>query len=150
MRNGKELEVDNVVVFNVVEPNTKHVEKCDLEMDYNLEGFVVNTELQAIALNYKWIAGDCVYFYTKLGGSCVQNIMTKAQFPDVIRRKYNKPDIRPDVGYEAIERVDLSLPTVGISASAIDEDNLRALVTSEGIRSNLQSELAFKKSKKLR
>lgn len=38
-------------------------------------------------------------------------------------------DLGPDVGYEAIGRVDSSLPTVGVFAKATDKDNPKAVVT---------------------
>ena len=39
--------VDNVIVAIGVEPNTQLAEKSDLEIDPDLGGFLVNTELQA-------------------------------------------------------------------------------------------------------
>ncbi|KAJ8922850.1 hypothetical protein NQ315_007885, partial [Exocentrus adspersus] len=47
LNNGKKVYVDNVVVTVGVEPNTDIAEKSDLEVDPDLGGFLVNTELQA-------------------------------------------------------------------------------------------------------
>lgn len=47
LNNGKTLKVDNIVVAVGVEPNTDIAEKSDLEVDPELGGFLVNTELQA-------------------------------------------------------------------------------------------------------
>lgn len=47
LNNGKKLYADNVIVTVGVEPNTDIAEKSDLEVDPELGGFLVNTELQA-------------------------------------------------------------------------------------------------------
>lgn len=46
LSSGKTLSVDFVVLSVGVEPNTELAEKSDLEVDPELGGFLVNTELQ--------------------------------------------------------------------------------------------------------
>lgn len=47
LSNGDPLVVDQVIVAVGVKPNTQMAEKSDLEVDPDLDGFLVNTELQA-------------------------------------------------------------------------------------------------------
>lgn len=47
LNNDKKLDVDFVVVSVGVEPNTELAKESDLEVDPELGGFLVNTELQA-------------------------------------------------------------------------------------------------------
>lgn len=47
LSNGKTVCANQVVVAIGVEPNTEMAEKSDLEVDPELGGFLVNTELQA-------------------------------------------------------------------------------------------------------
>lgn len=151
LNNGKKLYADNVIVTVGVEPNTDIAEKSDLEVDPELGGFLVNTELQARTDLY--IAGDCACFYDpKLGrrriehhdhavvsGRLAGENMTGARKPYYHQSMFWS-DLGPDVGYEAIGIVDSSLPTVGVFAKATDKDSPKAVVTAtdEGIRSNIE------------
>lgn len=47
LSSGKKITVDQVIVSVGVEPNTELAEQSDLEVDAELGGFLVNTELQA-------------------------------------------------------------------------------------------------------
>lgn len=44
---GKNIHVDHVIVAVGAEPNTEFAENSGLEVDPDLGGYVVNTELQA-------------------------------------------------------------------------------------------------------
>ncbi|CAH0560097.1 unnamed protein product [Brassicogethes aeneus] len=134
------LTVDNVIIAVGVEPNTDLAGKSELEVDPELGGYLVNSELQARSSLY--IAGDCSCFYDPLlgrrriehhdhavvSGRLAGENMTGAAKP------YNHQsmfwsDLGPDVGYEAIGIVDSSLPTVGVFAKATFKDNPQAAVT---------------------
>ncbi|XP_056631983.1 apoptosis-inducing factor 1, mitochondrial isoform X1 [Diorhabda sublineata] len=151
LNNGKTMDVDFVIVAMGVTPNTDLAEESDLEVDPELGGFLVNTELQARTDVY--IAGDCACFYdTKLGrrrfehhdhavvtGKLAGENMTGGRQP-YLHQSMFWSDLGPDVGYEAIGIVDSSLPTVAVFAKATDKDNPKAVVTAtdEGIRSKTE------------
>ncbi|KAF2905644.1 hypothetical protein ILUMI_00534 [Ignelater luminosus] len=151
LSNGKTVSANQVIVAIGVEPNTEIAEKSDLEVDPELGGFLVNTELQA--RSHLYIAGDCACFYdTKLGrrrvehhdhavvsGRLAGENMTGAAKPYWHQSMFWS-DLGPDVGYEAIGIVDSSLPTVGVFAKATSEDTPQAVVTAtdEGIRSTTE------------
>lgn len=148
LSNGKSVTVDHIVVAIGVTPNTSLAAKSELEVDPELGGYLVNTELQARSNVY--IAGDCSCFYdTKLGRRRVEHhdhAVVSGRLAGENMAGANKPywhqsmfwsDLGPEVGYEAIGIVDSSLPTVGIFAKATPQDNPQAVViaTSEGVRS---------------
>ncbi|CAG9823210.1 unnamed protein product [Phaedon cochleariae] len=151
LNNGKTLTVDFAIVAVGVEPNTDLAPKSDLEVDPDLGGYLVNTELQARTDLY--IAGDCACFYDpRLGrrriehhdhsvvtGRLAGENMTGARKP-YLHQSMFWSDLGPDVGYEAIGIVDSTLPTVAVFAKATDKDSPKALVTAtdEGIRSNIE------------
>ncbi|KAG5887362.1 hypothetical protein JTB14_018377 [Gonioctena quinquepunctata] len=153
LNNGKVLNVDYAIVAVGVEPNTELAEESDLEVDPEIGGYLVNTELQARSDLY--IAGDCACFYDpKLGrrriehhdhavvtGRLAGENMTGARKP-YLHQSMFWSDLGPDVGYEAIGIVDSSLPTVAVFAKATDKDSPKAVVTAtdEGIRSNIEQE----------
>ncbi|XP_074037767.1 apoptosis inducing factor isoform X1 [Leptinotarsa decemlineata] len=153
LNNGKVITVDYAIVAVGVEPNTELAEKSDLEVDPELGGYLVNTELQARTDLY--IAGDCACFYDpRLGrrriehhdhavvtGRLAGENMTGSRKP-YLHQSMFWSDLGPDVGYEAIGIVDSSLPTVAVFAKATDKDSPKAVVTAtdEGIRSNIEQE----------
>ena len=51
--------------------------------------------------------------------------------------KFNRSDLGPNIGYEAIGLVDSNLPTIGVFAKATSKDSPKAVVetTGENIRS---------------
>lgn len=153
LNTGKSIKVDNVILAVGVEANTELAEKSGLEVDPELGGFLVNTELMARSNLY--VAGDCACFYdVKLGrrrvehhdhavvtGRLAGENMTGATKP-YLHQSMFWSDLGPDVGYEAIGIVDSSLPTVGVFAKASDKDTPQAVVTEtgEGIRSKTESQ----------
>ncbi|GJQ87637.1 AIF [Trypoxylus dichotomus] len=154
LSNGDPLVVEEVIVAVGVLPNTQLAEKSDLEVDPDLKGFLVNTELQA--RSHLYIAGDCSCFYdVKLGrrrvehhdhavvsGRLAGENMTGASKP-YLHQSMFWSDLGPDVGFEAIGIVDSKLPTVGVFAKATDKDNPKALVTTtdEGQRGLAEEEI---------
>ncbi|KAJ8949861.1 hypothetical protein NQ318_010495 [Aromia moschata] len=139
LNNGETLTVDNVIVTVGVEPNTELAKEADLEVDPDLGGFLVNTELQARTDLY--IVGGASSTTTTLSfrGRLAGENMTGARKPYYHQSMFWS-DLGPDVGYEAIGIVDSSLPTVGVFAKATDQDSPKAVVaaTDEGIRSNTE------------
>ncbi|RZB38707.1 apoptosis-inducing factor 1, mitochondrial [Asbolus verrucosus] len=152
LSNGKSIRVDHAVIAVGVEPNTELAEKSNLEVDPELGGFLVNTEL--MARSHLYAAGDCACFYdAKLGRRRIEHhdhaVVTgrlagenmTGQANPYLHQSMFWSDLGPDVGYEAIGIVDASLPTVGVFAKATDKDNPKAVVTEtgEGIRSTTEA-----------
>lgn len=153
LSDGKLIRVDNVILAVGVEPNTELAEKSGLEVDPELGGYLVNTEL--MARSHLYIAGDCACFYdVKLGrrrvehhdhavvtGRLAGENMTGGTKP-YLHQSMFWSDLGPDVGYEAIGVVDAALPTVGVFAKASDKDTPKAVVTEtgEGIRSETEEQ----------
>ncbi|CAG9767010.1 unnamed protein product [Ceutorhynchus assimilis] len=151
LSSGKTLVVDFVVCTTGVEPNTELAEKSDLEVDPELGGYLVNTELQARTDLY--IAGDCACFYDpRLGrrriehhdhavvsGRLAGENMAGGRNPYWHQSMFWS-DLGPDVGYEAIGIVDSMLPTVGVFAKQTDKDTPQHVVeeTGEGDRSKTE------------
>ncbi|KAL1505760.1 hypothetical protein ABEB36_005248 [Hypothenemus hampei] len=143
LSSGKTLTVDFVVVTVGVEPNTELAQKSDLEVDPDLGGYIVNTELQARTDLY--VAGDCACFYDpRLGrrriehhdhavvsGRLAGENMTGSRHPYWHQSMFWS-DLGPEVGYEAIGIVDSSLPTVGVFAKQTDKDTPQAIVDQTG------------------
>ncbi|XP_063909036.1 apoptosis-inducing factor 1, mitochondrial isoform X2 [Zophobas morio] len=160
LSDGKMISVDHAIVAVGVEPNTDVAEKSGLEVDPELGGFLVNTEL--MARSHLYIAGDCACFYdTKLGrrrvehhdhavvtGRLAGENMTGGRNP-YLHQSMFWSDLGPDVGYEAIGVVDASLPTVGVFAKGSDKDTPKAVVTEtgEGIRSKTEAQQSENKNK---
>ncbi|CAH1993946.1 unnamed protein product [Acanthoscelides obtectus] len=156
LSNNKKLHVDFVLVAIGVEPNTELAEKSDLEVDPELGGYLVNTELQARSDLY--IAGDAACFYdARLGrrrvehhdhavvtGRLAGENMTGGRKP-YLHQSMFWSDLGPDVGFEAIGVVDSSLPTVAVFAKATGRDHPQAVVTQEkeGLRSNTEEVSLF-------
>lgn len=134
LNNGKSLLVDFALVAIGSTPNTELAKDSGLEVDPELGGYLVNTELQARTDVY--IAGDCACFYdTKLGrrrfehhdhavvtGRLAGENMTGARKP-YLHQSMFWSDLGPDVGYEAIGIVDANLPTVAVFAKATAKDS---------------------------
>ncbi|KAB0799369.1 hypothetical protein PPYR_07249 [Photinus pyralis] len=151
LSNGSSVLADHVVVAIGVVPNTTLAEKSELEVDPELGGYLVNTELQA--RSHLYIAGDCSCFYdTKLGRRRVEHhdhAVVSGRLAGENMAGASKPywhqsmfwsDLGPEVGYEAIGIVDSTLPTVGVFAKATSKDSPGAVVaaTDEGIRSETE------------
>lgn len=151
LSSGKCLQVDFVVVTAGVEANTQIAEKSDLEVDADLGGFLVNTELQARTDLY--VAGDCTCFYDpRLGRRRIEHhdhAVVSGRLAGENMAGARKPywhqsmfwsDLGPEVGYEAIGVIDSSLPTVGVFAKATEADTPQALVerTNENLRSTTE------------
>ncbi|XP_050297937.1 apoptosis-inducing factor 1, mitochondrial isoform X2 [Anthonomus grandis grandis] len=151
LSSGKTVMVDFVIVAVGVEANTDLAEKSDLEVDPELGGYLVNTELQARTDLY--IAGDCACFYDpRLGrrriehhdhavvsGRLAGENMAGARNPYEHQSMFWS-DLGPEVGYEAIGIVDSKLPTVGVFAKQTNKDTPQAVVeqTGEGDRSKTE------------
>ncbi|KAF5302313.1 hypothetical protein FQA39_LY10352 [Lamprigera yunnana] len=146
LSNGDCLQADYVIVATGALPNTTIAEKSKLELDPDLGGYLVNTELQARSNLY--IAGDCACFYdTKLGrrrvehhdhavvsGRLAGENMTGAAKP-YLHQSMFWSDLGCEVGYEAIGIVDSSLPTVGVFVKpkcADNSDDCTITETDEG------------------
>ncbi|KAF5284569.1 hypothetical protein FQR65_LT02395 [Abscondita terminalis] len=155
LSNGKVLTADQVVVAVGACPNTDLAEKSNLEVDPELGGFLVNTELQARSNLY--VAGDCSCFYdTKFGRRRVEHhdhAVVSGRLAGENMAGARKPywhqsmfwsDLGPDVGYEAIGIVDAELPTVGVFAKATAEDSPEGIITEtdEGLRSDNEEKCA--------
>jgi programmed cell death 8 (apoptosis-inducing factor) len=143
LSDGKSIKVDHAIIAVGVEPNTDMAQKSDLEVDPELGGYLVNTEL--MARSHLYAAGDCACFYDpKLGrrriehhdnavvtGRLAGENMTGGTSP-YIHQSMFWSDLGPDVGYEAIGVVDASLPTVGVFAKASDKDAPKEVITETG------------------
>lgn len=68
LSSGKTLDVDFVVVSVGVEANTELAEKSDLEVDPELGGYLVNTELQVknVFLMFQFACAVFESYYSKL------------------------------------------------------------------------------------
>lgn len=154
------MTADHVIVAVGAVPNTELAESAGLEVDPDLGGYLVNTELQARSNLYivscsvtcclfghntftTLKAGDCSCFYdTKLGRRRVEHhdhAVVSGRLAGENMAGASKPylhqsmfwsDLGPDVGYEAIGIIDSSLPTVGVFAKATEKDSPRAVVSA--------------------
>ena len=84
---------------------------------------------------------------TKIAGTIVWNdnlVVWVKEIPNKILSCFNRSDLGPDVGYEAIGLVDSVLPTVGVWAKATEADTPKAVVeaTGEGVRSETEGEVS--------
>lgn len=151
LSSGKTLMADFVLVTVGVEPNTELAEVSELEVDPDLGGYLVNTELMARTDLY--VAGDCACFYDpQLGRRRIEHhdhAVVSGRLAGENMAGSRKPywhqsmfwsDLGPEVGYEAIGIVDSSLPTVGVFAKQTKDDTPLAVVekTDEGDRSKTE------------
>uniref|UniRef100_T1J3Z2 FAD/NAD(P)-binding domain-containing protein n=1 Tax=Strigamia maritima TaxID=126957 RepID=T1J3Z2_STRMM len=151
LSDGEEIETDHVVVAAGLTPNTELAKFAGLEVDRQLGGYVVNSELEA--RSNIWVAGDAACFFDpQLGRRRVEHHdhavvsgrlaglnMTGAKRPYSHQSMFWS-DLGPDVGYEAIGVVDATLPTVGVFAKASDKDSPKGVVdeTGDSIRSETE------------
>lgn len=92
-----------------------------------------------------------VTLLTKIAGTIVWNdnhVVCVKEIPNKILSCFNRSDLGPDVGYEAIGLVDSVLPTVGVWAKATEADTPKAVVeaTGEGVRSETEGEVSWWKN----
>lgn len=127
LSNGKNISVDHVIMAVGVKPNTELATDAGLEIDSKLDGYLVNSELQARTDLY--IAGDCACFYDKQLGrrrvehhdhAVISGRLAGENMAGAAKPYQHQPmfwsDIGPSVGYEAIGIVDSSLITMGVFA----------------------------------
>ncbi|XP_045481062.1 apoptosis-inducing factor 1, mitochondrial [Harmonia axyridis] len=152
LNTGETLKVEQVVLCTGVAPNTALATKGGLEIDPELGGYLVNSELQARSDLY--VAGDAACFYDpKFGrrriehhdhavvtGRLAGENMTGAHKP-YIHQSMFWSDLGPDIGFEAIGLVDSKLPTVGVFAKGKMSDTPKAHITetdSEAVRTRVE------------
>lgn len=160
LNSGDELEVDHVVVAVGLEVNVDLARSARLEVDPELGGYRVNSELEA--RSDIWVAGDSACFYdVNLGRRRVEHhdhavVSGKLAGKNMTGAKQSYwhqsmfwSDLGPNIGYEAIGLVDSNLPTIGVFAKATSKDSPKAVVetTGENIRS-VTEEVSDKSSKK--
>ncbi|CAB3980729.1 apoptosis-inducing factor 1, mitochondrial [Paramuricea clavata] len=153
LNSGKELEVDHVVLAVGLEANVELAKSARLEVDPELGGYRVNSELEA--RSDIWVAGDSACFYdVNLGRRRVEHhdhavVSGKLAGKNMTGAKQSYwhqsmfwSDLGPKIGYEAIGLVDSSLPTIGVFAKATSQDTPKAAVeaTGENIRSTTQEQ----------
>ncbi|XP_028417614.1 apoptosis-inducing factor 1, mitochondrial-like [Dendronephthya gigantea] len=154
LNSGEKLEVDHVVVAVGLEANVDLSKSARLEVDPELGGFRVNSELEA--RSDIWVAGDSACFYdVNLGRRRVEHhdhavVSGKLAGKNMTGAKQSYwhqsmfwSDLGPRIGYEAIGLVDSSLPTIGVFAKATSRDTPKAAVeaTGENIRSSTQEQV---------
>ncbi|KXJ12564.1 Apoptosis-inducing factor 1, mitochondrial [Exaiptasia diaphana] len=151
LENGLKINADHVIVAVGLDANVDLAKSAGLEVDRNLGGFHVNSELEA--RSNIWVAGDAACFYDPnlgrrrvehhdhavVSGRLAGENMTGAGKPYWHQSMFWS-DLGPEVGYEAIGLVDSSLPTVGVWAKATKQDTPKAVVeaTGESIRSETE------------
>ncbi|KAK3696726.1 hypothetical protein QZH41_013088, partial [Actinostola sp. cb2023] len=151
MKNGSKVNADHIIVAVGLDANVELANSAGLEVDRNLGGFHVNSELEA--RSNIWVAGDAACFYDPnlgrrrvehhdhavVSGRLAGENMTGAGKPYWHQSMFWS-DLGPEVGYEAIGLVDSDLPTVGVWAKATKQDTPRAVVeaTGESIRSEIE------------
>ncbi|XP_029343208.1 apoptosis-inducing factor 1, mitochondrial isoform X1 [Acyrthosiphon pisum] len=133
LSNGKNISVDHVIMAVGAKPNTELATDAGLEIDSKLDGYLVNSELQARTDLY--IAGDCACFYDKQLGrrrvehhdhAVISGRLAGENMAGAAKPYQHQPmfwsDIGPSVGYEAIGIVDSSLVTMGVFAKGNHKD----------------------------
>lgn len=133
LSNGKNISVDHVIMAVGAKPNTELAADAGLEIDSKLDGYLVNSELQARTDLY--IAGDCACFYDKQLGrrrvehhdhAVISGRLAGENMAGAAKPYQHQPmfwsDIGPSVGYEAIGIVDSSLVTMGVFAKGNHKD----------------------------
>lgn len=107
-------------------PNVELAESAQLEVDKELGGFRVNSELQA--RSNIWVSGDVSCFYdVKLGrrriehhdnailsGRLAGENMATGKGKHFWLQSMFWSDLGPDLGFEGVGLIDSSLPTVGV------------------------------------
>ncbi|XP_046852243.1 apoptosis-inducing factor 1, mitochondrial-like isoform X2 [Xenia sp. Carnegie-2017] len=143
LNNDRELEVDHVIVSVGLEANVDLAKSARLEVDPELGGYRVNSELEA--RSDIWVAGDSACFYDiNLGRRRVEHhdhavVSGKLAGKNMTGAKQSYwhqsmfwSDLGPKIGYEAIGLVDSNLPTIGVFAKATDKDSPKAVVETSG------------------
>ncbi|XP_022162973.1 apoptosis-inducing factor 1, mitochondrial isoform X2 [Myzus persicae] len=148
LSNGKNISVDHVIMAVGAKPNTELATDAGLEIDSKLDGYLVNSELQARTDLY--IAGDCACFYDKQLGrrrvehhdhAVISGRLAGENMAGAAKPYQHQPmfwsDIGPSVGYEAIGIVDSSLTTMGVFAKGNHKDpSLLANETDQNTSTN--------------
>ena len=153
LSNGQNVNASHVIVCAGIDPSTELALSSGLEVDPELGGFRVNSELQA--RSDIWVAGDAACFFDiKLGrrrvehhdhavvsGRLAGENMTGGK-KSYLHQSMFWSDLGPDVGYEAIGIVDNTLDTVGVWAKATTVDSPKAVVeaTGENLRSQTEED----------
>ncbi|XP_064636447.1 apoptosis-inducing factor 1, mitochondrial-like isoform X3 [Lineus longissimus] len=160
LQGGEKLLVDHVILAVGLEPSVELATASGLEIDDVHGGFRVNAELEA--RSNVWVAGDASCFYdVKLGRRRVEHhdhAVVSGRLAGENMTGAGKPywhqsmfwsDLGPSVGYQAIGRVDATLPTVGVFAQATAEDTPEAVVkkTGESLRSETEEVVSTKGAK---
>lgn len=139
---GQQIVTDHVVCAVGIETETRLANESGLEVDNTLGGYLVNAELEA--RTNLWVAGDAACFYdTMLGRRRVEHhdhavVSGRLAGENMVggRSPYTHQsmfwsDLGPEVGYEAIGKVESKLPTVGVFAKATPTDTPRAAAKSD-------------------
>jgi len=149
---GKELKTDHAIVAVGIQPDHQFAKNSGLEVDDQLGGFKVNSELEA--RKNLWVAGDAASFYDPVLGrrrvehhdhAVVSGRLAGGNMAGDVKSYTHQSmfwsDLGPDVGYEAIGLVDSALPTVGVFAAATVKDSPAAAVaaTDEAVRSDTEA-----------
>ncbi|CAH1722531.1 apoptosis-inducing factor 1, mitochondrial isoform X1 [Aphis gossypii] len=147
LSNGKNISVDHVIMAVGAKPNTELAADAGLEIDSKLDGYLVNSELQARTDLY--IAGDCACFYDKQLGrrrvehhdhAVISGRLAGENMAGAAKPYQHQPmfwsDIGPSVGYEAIGIVDSSLITMGVFAKGNHKDPSLANETDQNTSTN--------------
>ena len=153
LTNGQKVNASHIIVCAGIDPSTELASSAGLEVDPELGGFRVNSELQA--RSDIWVAGDAACFYdVKLGrrrvehhdhaivsGRLAGENMTGGK-KSYLHQSMFWSDLGPEVGYEAIGVVDNTLDTVGVWAKATKADSPKAVVeaTDENLRSQTEED----------
>ncbi|VVC35514.1 Hypothetical protein CINCED_3A018809 [Cinara cedri] len=133
LNTGKNIVVDHVIMAVGAVPNTELATDAGLEIDSKLDGYLVNSELQARTDLY--IAGDCACFYDSQFGrrriehhdhAVFSGRLAGENMAGAAKPYHHQPmfwsDIGPLVGYEAVGIIDSSLNTVGVFAKGNPKD----------------------------
>lgn len=132
-KDGQELKVDHVLVAVGIRPDVSLASSAGLEVDPQLGGFRVNSELQACT--DVWVAGDVSCFYdphlgrrrvehhdhANVSGKLAGENMTGAGKAFTHQSMFWS-DVGPKVGFEAVGLIDSTLPTVGIWAKTKEQE----------------------------
>lgn len=134
LSNGEKKNVDYVIVAVGSESNTDLAETSGLEVDPELGGFLVNSELAARTDLYA--AGDCSCFYDpQLGRRRVEHhdhAVTSGRLAGENMAGAHKAyshqsmfwsDLGPEIGFEGVGIIDSALPTVAIYAKTQEENS---------------------------
>ena len=123
---GQEITTDYVIISIGLEPNLQLAQEANLEVHKDLNGYLVNSELQA--RNNLWVAGDASCYYdVKLGrrrvehhdhaimsGRLAGHNMSSDKHKIYKHQSMFWSDLGQEIGFEAVGLIDSKLPTVGI------------------------------------